>query len=124
VIIELSRVRGAQLPRDSSISAITLAELGAGPHATDDPIERRRRIGHLRQAESLFETLPFDVEAARHYGPVCGALKAVNRAPRGRTADLQIACVAIANRLPLFTANPKDFAGLEQLLEVIPVSVY
>jgi hypothetical protein len=63
-------------------------------------------------------------EAAHHFGPAWAALKAVNRTSRSRTADLQIACVAIANELPLLTANPKDFVGLEQLLEIVPVSVY
>lgn len=33
-----------------------------------------------------------------------------------------IACVAIANRLPLYTCNPKDFKGLDHLLMVVPVS--
>jgi predicted nucleic acid-binding protein len=33
-----------------------------------------------------------------------------------------IACVAIANRLPLYTCNPKDFKGLDHLLTVVPVT--
>lgn len=122
VIIHLSRLSPDQLPLESSISAITLAELSAGPHATSDPVERAVRIRRLQRSRSGFDTLPFDAEAAQHYGPVHAAVLAVNRSPRSRFADLQIACVAIANHLPLFTINPADFAGLEELLEVVPVS--
>jgi predicted nucleic acid-binding protein len=32
-----------------------------------------------------------------------------------------IASVAAANRLPLYTRNPKDFAGLESMVTVIEV---
>lgn len=45
------------------------------------------------------------------------------RKPRGRTADLMIASIAAANRLPLFTTNPADFAGLEAVVTVVPVAV-
>jgi hypothetical protein len=48
---------------------------------------------------------------------------AVGRKPRGRIADLMVASVAAANRLPLFTTNPDDFRGLETVLAVVPVPV-
>jgi hypothetical protein len=32
-----------------------------------------------------------------------------------------IASTAIAWRLPLYTTNPQDFAGLESLLHLVPV---
>lgn len=32
-----------------------------------------------------------------------------------------IAATAASNGLPLFTTNPKDFAGLEAVLTVVPV---
>jgi hypothetical protein len=37
-------------------------------------------------------------------------------------ADLMIAAIAIAGELPLFTTSPDDFAGLETLLTVVPVT--
>ncbi len=33
-----------------------------------------------------------------------------------------IASIAIAEDLPLFTTNPKDFAGLDSLLTIVPVN--
>jgi hypothetical protein len=53
---------------ESAISAVTLAELAAGPHATQDADERARRQDRLQWASSTGDPLPFDLEAARAYG--------------------------------------------------------
>ncbi len=111
-----------ELPIETAISSITLAELTAGPHATNDPVERAVRIGRLQRTEAIYDPLPFDAEAARHYGPVYASVLAANRTPRRRLADLLIACVAVANNLPLYTINPDDFTGLERLVRVVPVT--
>lgn len=106
------------LPDSSAVSAITLAELGAGPHATNDPHERARRQQRLQLVEARFDPLPFDAPAARAYGPVYAAVRAADRQHRRRLADLLIAAIAHANLLPLLTRNPDDFAGLEHLVAV------
>jgi predicted nucleic acid-binding protein len=110
-----------QLPDELVISTVTLAELSAGPQHAPDPVERARRMALLQLAEATFDPLPFDTEAARAYGVVCAAVLAAGRAPRRRVADLMIAAVAIANALPLYTANPRDFVGLDALLDVVAV---
>ncbi len=121
----------AELPAEMAISAITLAELSAGPHHVrrndeqsgyDEHAERARRLDVLQRAENEFEPIPFDTEAARIYGRVAAAVITAGRTPRRRMADLMIASVAIAERLPLFTTNPDDFVGLEDLLTLVPVT--
>lgn len=119
-----------ELPANMAVSAITLAELSAGPHEVrsnveqneyDEHDERARRLDVLQRVESEFDPIPFDVEAARVYGRVSAAVVAVGRKPRRRLADLMIAATAIVEDLPLFTTNPDDYVGLERLLRVVPV---
>jgi predicted nucleic acid-binding protein len=121
-------IEPAELPAEMAISAITLAELSAGPHQVragqddyEEHAERARRMDVLQRAESEFDPIPFDAEAARIYGRICAAVMAAGRTPRRRTADLMIASIAVAEELPLFTTNPDDFRGLEGLLTVVPV---
>ncbi len=121
VVIHLSAADPAELPDEMVLSAVTLAELSAGPHHTDDPAERARRISVLQHAEATFEPVAFDAEAARTFGQVSAAVLATGRAPRRRIADLMIASIAIVNRLPLYTMNPGDFVGLRDLLTVVAV---
>lgn len=122
VVIDLETIDPAALPSEYGVSAVTLAELAAGPHATDDPAERARRQDRLQRAEATFDPLPFDVGAARAYGRVYAAVGAAGRKARGRRAvDLMIAAAAVAEGLPLYTRNPDDFTGLVDLLEVVGV---
>jgi predicted nucleic acid-binding protein len=107
----------AELPDEMAISAITLAELSAGPHA-----ERARRLEILQRAESEFDPVPFDAEAARLFGRVTAAAIAAGRKPRGRAVDLMIAATAIAESLPLYTTNPADFTGLDDLVRIVSVT--
>jgi predicted nucleic acid-binding protein len=122
VVIDLDRVAAADLPSEIAISAITMAELAAGPHATSDVAERARRQDRLQRAEATFDPLPLDSAAARAYGRVYAAVGVAGRKARGRRAvDLLIAATAIAASLPLYTRNPSDFAGLSELLEVVEI---
>jgi predicted nucleic acid-binding protein len=122
VVIELDRLDPGALPADLAVSAITLAELAAGPHATNEPAERARRQDRLQRAEATFEPIPFDASVARAYGRLYAAVLDSGRKARGRRAvDLLIAASAVATGLPLYTRNPSDFEGLERLLEVVTV---
>lgn len=104
------------------MSAVTLAELAAGPHATADRAERARRQDRLQRAEATFEPVPVDGAVARAYGRVYAAVAAAGRRTRGRRAlDLLIAATALAAELPLYTRNPNDFEELDSLLQVVAV---
>src|SRR5580658_9833750 len=92
VVIDLEHLESDQLPLELAVSAITMAELAAGPHATDDAHERARRQDRLQRAEAAFNPLPFDGEAARAYGRMYAAELAMGRKARGtRALDLLIA---------------------------------
>ena len=121
VVIDHDLVDIALLPDESAITAITLAELAAGPHATDDDQERARRQDRLQWAAATWNPLAFDADAARAYARVFSATKAMGRSSRTRLADLLIAATAAANGLPLYTRNPNDLAGLDHLLDVFTV---
>lgn len=111
----------AALPDEAAISAITLAELTAGPRLASTGAESARRQSRLQQVEATFDPIPFDVSAARSYGQVVAAVADTGRSHRRRIADLLIAATAHANGLALYTRNPHDFAGLENLIEIITI---
>jgi hypothetical protein len=131
IVILRKWIDPADLPSAVAISAITLAELSAGPHEVrpaseqhdyEEHAERARRLDVLQRVEHEFDPIPFGVEAARAYGQVTAAVISTGRKPRRRAVDLMIASVAIAEDLPLFTTNPADFAGLRHLLTVVAVT--
>jgi predicted nucleic acid-binding protein len=122
VVIDLGMIDPDALPEEVAVSAITMAELAAGPHATDDPEERGRRQDRLQRAEATFDPLPFDAASARAYGRVYAAVLAAGRKARGaRAVDLLIAATALAADLPLVTRNPADFRALDGLIDVVVV---
>lgn len=115
-VIQLSRiVDAALLPAEPLITAVTLAELSAGPLAARDEQERAARQAHLQQAEADFVPLPFDAAAARAFGRVAASLRQAGRKPPPRAYDAMIAATALANQLPVYTCNPDDFTGIPGL---------
>lgn len=104
------------LPDEPVVSAVTLAELSIGPLVTQDPRRRAVRQAHLQQAEADFDPIPFDAAAARAFGRVAADLRNSGRKPAARAYDALIAATAIANDLPLYTCNPRDFAGIDDLV--------
>ncbi|AGZ50439.1 PIN domain-containing protein [Mycobacterium kansasii] len=111
----------AALPDEMAISAITVAELAAGPLLATTPIEAARRQARLQEVESRLEPLPFDGAAVRSYGLIVAAVVHEGRKPRSRFADMLIAATAHANGLDLYSRNAEDFAGLEKLIRVVAV---
>ncbi|MDE3156898.1 MAG: type II toxin-antitoxin system VapC family toxin [Acidobacteriota bacterium] len=121
VVIDHDIIDPERLPDESAVAAVTLAELAAGPHVARDEQERARRQDRLQWAAATWDPLPFDADAARAYGRIFAAVRAAGRSGRARLADLLIAATAVANGLPVYTRNPKDFAGLEGIVTVVAV---
>lgn len=112
VVIELGSLAAADLPLESLISAVTLAELSVGPLVASTDDERIARQSVLQGAEAHFTPLPFDAESARAFGRVAAALRGSGRKSRARTYDALIAATAIRHELPVYTRNPDDFSGI------------
>lgn len=121
VVIDHDLIHPGRLPDASAIAAVTLAELAAGPHATDDAAERARRQDRLQWAATTWDPLPFDADAARAYGRVFAATRAAGPSGRTRLADLLIAATAAANDLDLYTRNQADFVGLGDIVRVVEI---
>jgi len=60
IVIDLEVIDPSERPAELALSAATMAELAASPHATADPAERARRQDRLQRAEATFEPLPVD----------------------------------------------------------------
>ena len=119
VVIDLDQIDDAHLPEQSTVSAITLAELTVGPLAAGrDEEERARRQDRLQWAAATWDPLPCDALAARAYGRIYSALVARGRTGRGRFADLLIAATALANDLPLYPRHAADVKGRDDLITI------
>jgi predicted nucleic acid-binding protein len=121
IIAALRLYEPSELPDTMLITAVTLGELSYGPHAADDPVKRAGRVAVLQHVEATFDPLPYDQGAARLYGQICAAVRATGRQPRTRASDLMIAATAASNDLALYTANPDDFKGTGNLVEIVAV---
>lgn len=123
-VILLGRLSDATvLPAEPLITAVTLAELSVGPLVATQERERVARQSQLQQAEADFEPLPFDASAARAFGRVAASLRRSGLKATRRTYDAMIAATAVANDLPVYTCNPDDFSGIDDLeVVVVPAS--
>ena len=111
----------APLPGHLAISAITLAELQFGVLVASTPEARAERLRRLSVLQHHFDALPVDESVATSYGRLAAAVVQAGRQPRRRVMDLLIAATAHAHDARLYTRNPKDFAGLEGLVNVVAV---
>lgn len=117
-VVLLERLPPDHLPAEPVITTVTLAELSVGPLVTDDPAERASRQVRLQEAEAAFDPLPFDAASARAFGRVAADLRCSGRRVQPRAFDAMIAAVAIANDLPVYTCNARDFSGVDGLTVV------
>ena len=96
-------------------SAVNVAEIYYGIFRIKDQENDRRRL--LEFFEGLvfprLTILPFDEESARTYARLKSELERKGR-PRFES-DLQIAAIALRNRLTVITGNVRHFAGIPGL---------
>jgi predicted nucleic acid-binding protein len=72
----------------------------------------------LQQVEADFDPVPFDAAAARAFGRVAAQLRAAGRKTNARAYDALIAATAVAHGFPVYTRNPDDFVGIDDLVVV------
>jgi tRNA(fMet)-specific endonuclease VapC len=106
------RVPAARLPAvsDCVLSVVTVAELEVGIRRALDPAAQRRAVEAFTE---LFEVLPWDREAAGHYGEL-----RVDLEKRGLPiGPLDLLIAAHARRLDatLVTANVREFGRIPGL---------
>jgi toxin FitB len=123
-VLDTSVVVAADVPElqgELAISAATLAELHFGVLVARDASVRAERLWRLSRVERSFDALPLDEAVAASYGRLAAAVAGVGRQPRSRVMDLLIAATAHAHAARLYTRNARDLAGLDGLLEIVPV---
>lgn len=109
------------LEGELAISAASLAELHFGVLVTTDPAVRAERLRRLSLLQRTFDALPVDDDVATSYGQLAAAVVAAGRQPRSSVMDILIAATAHAHAARLYTRNAMDLAGIEDLVEIVPV---
>ena len=123
-VLDTSVLIAADVPAldgELAISVASLAELHFGVMVTADEAIRAERLRRLTMLQRSFDALPIDDEVAASYGRLAAAVVGVGRQPRSRAFDLLIAATAHAHDARLYTRNPADLVGLDDLLEIIAV---
>ena len=106
------------IPGVLAISTVTLAELHFGVLVAKSAGVRAERLRRLSILQRRFDALPLDEVVAASFGRLAAAVVEAGRQPRRRTMDLLIAATAHAHDAALYTRNPDDFGGLEDLIDV------
>lgn len=109
------------LDGELAISAASLAELHFGVMVTADSAVRAERLRRLSIMQRTFDALPVDDDVATSYGRLAEAVAGIGRQPRSRVFDLLIAATAHAHNARLYTRNPSDLIGLEDLVEIVSI---
>jgi toxin FitB len=125
VLLDTSVLLGpdpGRIDADVAISAISLAEIHFGVLVARTAQTRAERLRRATLIERTFDAIPADASVAREYGRLAAAVVAAGRQPRARIADLLIAATAVAHGATLWTRNPDDLVGLDQLVDVHPLA--
>ena len=98
-------------PSDLSLSAITLAEIWYGIEKS--PVKKKERRSKIEKISSLLSVYPFDEAAAANYAVIRAQLE--RKGVVISESDIQIAAIAMANRLTVVTHNMNEFIRIEKL---------
>lgn len=109
------------LEGELAISAASLAELHFGVLVAANPGVRAQRLRRLSEFQRRFDPLPVDEAVAASYGELAAAVAGSGRQPRSRVMDLLIAATAHAHHATLYTRNPADLIGLDDLVDIVAV---
>ncbi len=112
---------GAPISGALAISTITLAELHFGVLVAKSTEVRAERLRRLSLVQQRFDAMPVDEAVSVSYGRLAASVVDAGRQPRGRITDLLIAATAHAHDAKLYTRNVADYAGLEDLVDIVGV---
>ena len=110
-----------ELAGDLAISSVTLAEMHFGVLVARQEKVRAERLRRLSVLQRSFDPIPVDEAVARSYGQLAAAVVRHGRQPRARVLDLLIAATAHAHGACLYTRNPDDLRGTEELVDIVLV---
>ena len=97
-------------PSDIVLCSVVKAELWHGAHKYE---RRERRLIALQNMFQPFVSLPFDDEAARHYGTIRHDLE--TRSQVIGPNDLKIAAICLTHALTLVSSNTNEFSRVTGL---------
>ena len=109
------------IPGELAISVISLAELHYGVLVAKTADARATRLARLGGLAKRFDPLSVDESVVDSYGRLAARIVDSGRKPRGRVMDLLIAATAHAHQATLYTRNPEDLAGLDDLIDIVTV---
>jgi tRNA(fMet)-specific endonuclease VapC len=98
-------------PVDLSMSTVTLAEIFYGIEKS--PIKKKERRSKIKKISSILSLYAFDEAAAGKYAVIRAQLEREGRIISER--DIQIASIALANKLTLITHNVREFQRINKL---------
>ena len=102
----------ADLPDESAVSVVTLAELHLGVLLSKEGLTRARRLRTASRIEREMEAIPIDAEVARVFASIVAEARAKGRRPG--VMDTWIAATAVRHGLVLFTRD----AGFDDMPQV------
>jgi len=109
------------IPGELAISVVSVAELHFGVLVARNVQTRATRLSRLSSVQRRFDPLPVDDAVAASYGRLAARVVEVGRQPRARVMDLLIAATAHAHDAAVYTRNPADLAGLEDLISIVTI---